>query len=386
MRMRSAYVTLFVLTSGLAAHVGCGGDDSSGSNVGATDAGTDTTTADSAPGPGPGDDGGPGPGTGDDAGPDAGPTVGAHILGYVYSNAPAAAESTPSPVYSYNSSGGAMKITHTDVGRYAVTFTGLDLSGTVALASAYDTQGGLCHWVATTGEEVSVRCSSAAGSNTDAKFTLTVFGKGTKGATVLGFAHANDKTSASYTPDAARSNNLGGGAITASRTATGTYKMDFSGLALDDVENVQVMPYGDPAARCSVKSWGGSTVNVYCYDTAGALADAEYAVLVAGKKPGGTARVVAYAHANESANASYAPSVSYNEGGGGVTATRSATGTYAIAFDGRDLASGAHVQVGSQSQGRRCNVSGWSGTTVNLTCTTTAGPFADNNYAVVVLQ
>jgi hypothetical protein len=353
--------------------------------VDATDAGADAMAADGGPTPGPGD-GGPGPEPGDDAGLDAGPTDGAHILGYVFSNNPAAADSTPSAAFSYNASGGAMKITRVATGRYTVTFTGLDLSSTVALASAYDTQGGLCHWVATTGEEISVRCSSAAGNNTDAKFVLTLFGKGTKGATVLGFAHANEKASASYTPDASRSNNLGGGAITASRTAIGTYKMDFGGLALDDIENVQVMPYGDPAARCSVKSWGGSTVNVYCFDAAGALADAEYAVLVAGKKPGGTAQVVAYAHANESASASYVPSLSYNEGDGGVTATRSATGTYAIAFDGRDLTGGAHVQVSAQSQGRRCNVSGWSGATVDLTCTTTAGPLADNNYAVIVLQ
>ena len=212
------------------------------------------------------------------------------------------------------------------------------------------------HWAGTTGDAVSVRCLSAAGNVADAKFVVSVFaGSAPAGATILGFALADEKSAASYTPDPSRSNNaVGGGPITASRTSTGVYKMDFAGLALDAIENVQVMPYGDDAARCVVKSWGGSTVNVHCYDTFGTLADAQYAVLIAGKKPGGTARVVAYAHANESTSASYVPALSYSRGDGGVTASRSALGTYSIAFDGHVLDDGAHVQVSAQGQGRRC--------------------------------
>ena len=390
MRRWSAYVSLVVLTSGFAAHLGCGGDEPAGSTPGETDGGADTT-ADAGPGQSPGPEGGPGADDAgaDDAGADAGPTEAAQILGYVFSNSPAEAESTPSAAFSYNAAGGPMKVTRTGAGQYTVTFTGLGLAGSgVALASAYDTQGGLCHWSESTGEDVKVRCVNAAGSNSDSKFALTVFGKGkTPGATILGFAVANDKTNASYTPQGTRSNNGGGGgAITASRVAPGTYKMEFGGLALDDIENVQVMPYGDVAARCVVKSWGGPTVSTYCYDGAGALADAQYAVLIVGKKPGGTARVVAYAHANDSASASYAPALLHNEGDGGATATRSAPGTYSMAFDGRNLNSGAHVQVSAQGQGRRCNVTAWAGTTVNLTCTSGAGSPTDNNYAIVVLQ
>jgi hypothetical protein len=389
MRKWSACVGLFVLTSGFAAQIGCGGEDpvigppaeADGGAPG--DGSSPNPTADSGTGLDSGLDAGPG-----DAGKDGGPTEVARIVGYVFSGDPAAAESTPAAIYSYNASGGAMKITRTAAGQYTVSFAGLGVLGSsVALASAYGTAGGLCHWVSTAGEEVKVRCISAAGNNTDAKFVLTVVAKGTTGATILGFAHANDKSSASYTPQASRSNNgVGGGALTASRVAEGTYEMEFGGLAFADIENVQVMPYGDPDARCVVKSWGGSKVNVNCYDLAGAPTDAQYTVLIAGKKPGGTARVVAYAAADESASASYAPALSHNEGGGGVTATRSAAGTYAIAFDGQNLDNGAHVQVSALGQGRRCSVIAWTGTTVNLTCTSAAGTESDNNYAIVVLQ
>jgi hypothetical protein len=391
MRKWSACVGLFVLTSAFAAQVACGGDDSASPAGAETDGGGQGDGAS----PSPTSDGSAGPDAGldasdgsDAAGDDAGPTATAQILGYAFSNAPAAAESTPAAGYSYNASGGAMKITRTFTGQYTVTFTGLGpLEGSVALASSYNTAGGLCHWASTAGDAVKVRCLNSAGNVADAKFTLTVFGKGTKGATVIGFAHANDKESASYTPQASRSNNgVGGGAISASRAAAGTYTMDFGGLGLTDVENVQVMPYGDPNARCVVQLWSGTAVNVRCYDLAGDLADAQYTVLLVGTKPGGTARVVAYAAADESASASYAPALAHNEGGGGVTATRSVAGTYAIAFDGQNLNDGAHVQVSAHGQGRRCNVNAWAGTTVDLSCTSAMGTPGDNNYGIVVLQ
>ena len=86
------------------------------------------------------------------------------------------------------------------------------------------------------------------------------------------------------------------------------------------------------------------------------------------------------------ANASYTPDVAYNEGDGDVTATRSATGTYAITFDGQDFAAGGHVQLGAQAQGRRCNVASWAGATVNLTCANAGGTAQDNNYGIVVVR
>lgn len=385
MRTRFAYVALFVLTTGFAT-IACVGDDPATTPMDADGGVTTPPAAEKADGGGdvtPEADGG---GPVDDAGDDAGPTVSPRILAYAFSNVPGA-DSTPSAGFAYSASGGPMSISRTSTGQYTVTFTGLVLDESVALVSGYGMAGGQCIWGSTSGETVQVRCFNAAGSASDAKFVLTVFGKGTAGASILGFAHANDKTSASYTPQASRSNNdVGGGAITALRVSPGTYKMEFAGLALSDIENVQVMPYGDPGAHCIVKSWGGVTVNVDCFDGAGAAADAQYTVLIAGQKAGSTARVVAYANPSSPAAASYAPALAYNEGNGAVTATRSAAGTYSIAFDGRNLNDGAHVQVAAHGQGRRCNVGAWAGTTVDLTCANSAGNTFDNSYGIVVIQ
>jgi len=345
--------------------------------------------------PGPSPNGGSDAGTvdaatGTDAGTTdaAGPVPGAHIVAYAFNVAEDLPEWTPDASVSYNAAGGTIKVTRASVGNYAVKFAGLALGDGVALVSAYGTVGGLCHWDSTTKDTVSVRCLNAAGNVADARFSVTVFDKNaTKGATILGFAHANDMNSASYTPQASRSNNaVGGGAITASRTGTGTYKMDFGGLAQNDIENAQVVSYGSETARCVVHSVSGTSVNVRCYDLAGTLADAQYALMIAGEKAGGTAKVVAYAHAADSANASYTPALSHNDGNGAVTATRSEAGKYSVTFDGRNLNTGAHVQVVAQGQGRRCNVGAWAGTSAQLTCTDSTGTKRDNNYGVIVLQ
>lgn len=396
---KSSCHALFVLSLAFAAE-GCVGDDSAAAPMsGADAAASPSTPVDNQPAATSSSSGGSNletPASKSDAGAsdasDAGaadvdspPVNAAQVIGYVFSSSSAADSSTPSAHYAYNASGGAMKIARTATGTYDVSFADLDLSGSVALVSGYDTVGGLCMWSGTTAPAVTVRCFDATGTAADAKFSLTVFGKGTKGATVLGFAHANDKLAATYTPAADRSNNaIGGGAITASRSAKGKYTTEFAGLGLLDIGNVQVMPYGDANAFCSVDSWSGAKVNVSCFDGSGNAADAQYTVMLLGTKVGSGARVLAYAHAADAASASYIPPVAYNDGAA-VTATRLAAGTYKIVFDGQNFNSGTHVQVTSQGKGRRCNVSAWAGNTVDLTCTSTGG-LADNNYAVVVLQ
>lgn len=388
MRTLSARVSVVALVSGLVAcAVGCGGDDSAtpASNAGPAATGT-------GPAPGPSSQVDPpadaaAPTSPSDGGSPPAPEAAGRVLAYAFSSSPAVDELTPTPAYAYNAGGGAMKIVRGGTGSYTVTFAGLAANGTVALVSAYDTQGGLCSWLGTTGDAVAVRCYNAVGNAADTKFALTVIGKGTTGANILGFAHAHDKSAASYTPQATRSNNaVGGGAMTASRSAVGVYKMEFAGLGLLDIGSVQVTPFGDPNAHCVVKSWAGAAVNVHCFDNTGAPADAQYTVLLAGQKAGGTARVVAYAKAGEPTTASYSPALAYNDKGGVVTALRNAAGTYTMTLAGQDLNVGANVHVSAHDQGRRCNVQAWAGTTVNLTCNDSAGNGKDNPYALVVVQ
>jgi hypothetical protein len=114
--------------------------------------------------------------------------------------------------------------------------------------------------------------------------------------------------------------------------------------------------------------------------------DTQYVVVIAGERSGGTAQLRAYALAEQASVASYSPALATNEGGGGVTVVRSDTGTYAVTLEGRNLNSGAHVQVVPVGTARRCNVSGWAGNTVQLTCSDTVGNKVDSKFAIVALQ
>lgn len=367
--------------------VACGGDDdpieaTSNADAGAGEDGGGSSATDSGSDPGPGDSGAA-------ADADAAPApLATRVVAYAFSDqATPVAPYAPAANRSFNAGGGAISIAkEVTTGNYTVTFTGLDLAANgVALVTAFGGSGH-CSWGGTTGSAVAVRCFDSAGSNADTKFSVTVFAEGSaSSASILGFAHANDMASASYTPQATRSNNaVGGGAITATRSGAGVYKIDFGGLATGDIENIQVMPYGS-GKRCSISGVTDSAVDVSCY-VGGIAADAQYTILVLGKKPGATTKVRAFALADQSAAATYAPTLAFTENDGGVTASRSGNGTYSIDFAGMNLNAGAHVQVSANVQGRRCNVTAWAGTTVNLDCVNSAEIPQNNNYGIVVIQ
>lgn len=73
--------------------------------------------------------------------------------------------------------------------------------------------------------------------------------------------------------------NSGGGPVTVTRSGTGTYTVDFTGLSFYP-GNVQVTSYGGTANYCKVSGWGDSTVDVKCYDPAGAAADNTFSLAV----------------------------------------------------------------------------------------------------------
>lgn len=99
----------------------------------------------------------------------------------------------------------------------------------------------------------------------------------------LAYVYANDPFSAVYTPAITWSYNSMGGAITATRSAVGQYAITFASLTLGAIGgNVQVTSHGATTTFCKVRSWSGSpdlTVNVACFDAAGAPADTSYTVL-----------------------------------------------------------------------------------------------------------
>lgn len=66
--------------------------------------------------------------------------------------------------------------------------------------------------------------------------------------------------------------NHSGGAVNVVHNGTGNYTVTFAGLSLDG-GNVVVSGYGGNATWCKVGSWGSNSVNVRCFDAAGAPAD-----------------------------------------------------------------------------------------------------------------
>lgn len=64
----------------------------------------------------------------------------------------------------------------------------------------------------------------------------------------------------------------------ATRTATGTYSVEFPGASLTG-GSVQVSAYGGDARACQVSSWGGDTIYVRCYDFAGNPAASPFTVM-----------------------------------------------------------------------------------------------------------
>lgn len=318
-----------------------------------------------------------------DTGTDSGTSTGA-IAAYAWANEPSSASYTPSATYSYNSAGGAITITRSGAGTYAVNFASLAVSSGDVQVTSYNSSA-RCNVTNWGGSAVNVACRNSSGTAVDSMFTIAVVLNGvTSAAKPVAYAWANTSSSASYTPSAAYSYNAGGGAITATRSAAGTYAITFAGLTINS-GNIQVSAYNS-TAECNVASWSGSTVNVRCYSNSGALVDSMYTVLVILNGVSTTASVRSYAWTDQATAASYTPSAGYswNSGGGAITATRSAAGTYAITFGGLALSAGT-IKVSSYGSANYCNVTSWGGS-ANVRCLDSSGANADSRYTILVVQ
>jgi hypothetical protein len=101
--------------------------------------------------------------------------------GYVWADNPTSASYTPSPTYSFNSSGGATDITRSGVGTYAVQFSGLgggSSSGGNVQVTAYGGGSETCKvvsWGSGGANFVAnVRCFNSAGSPADTRYSINV--------------------------------------------------------------------------------------------------------------------------------------------------------------------------------------------------------------------
>ena len=212
--------------------------------------------------------------------------------GYVWANNPSSASYTPSAPFSFNSTGGAINITRSGVGTYAVRFNGLGggaVSGGNVLVTSYGSGSGTCKvasWSSSGADfTANVRCFNSTGTAADSMFTVRVVWNNPAPAFKKnGYAWADNASGASYTPNATFSFNSTGGAINITRSGVGTYAVRFNGLGGGAVSggNVQVTAYGSGSETCKVVSWSSTgadfTANVRCFNSAGGNADTRYSI------------------------------------------------------------------------------------------------------------
>jgi TolB protein len=316
--------------------------------------------------------------------------------GYVLADQPSTGSYTPALIQQYNSTGAANTVTRSATGTYTVEFPGLGAAagGTVAV-SAYGASpvGGSCGaagWSRSgTALVLEVDCHTAAGAAADEPFTASYTRATGTSATPFAYAWANAPATASY--DAADSYNSTGAANTIARTGTGAYTVTLPGLGAS-AGTVKVTATGAGAQSCEPTAWSASgtaeRVQISCFASGGAAADAAFALTYAGSVSvlGDGWRATAYALANEPTAASYTPASQYTVGAP-ITVTRLGTGHYMLNLGADYAGSGGDVQLsatGTRAAG--CAVLGWGGATLDQTvdvqCYGPAGAPADEPFAL----
>jgi hypothetical protein len=316
---------------------------------------------------------------------DAAPPFQADVIGFAYASKPAAASPySPSASYRFNASGGEVTIERNAVGAYTVEFEDLDPPIRHAQVTAYQ-HSGYCIVSKYAGTTATVRCYDPDGADADARFSFAAFGPATTSADVVAYAFAGNEDLEEYDANANHSYNPSEAAITARRSAVGTYSLEFAGLSLA-TGNVQVTAI-DTNHHCNVQYWTGNTVDTRCYDETGDLADAKYAVMVI-QHSDGPVRVLGYTRTTSSDEAEHDLTglpTSFNATGGDIACERTDVGAYTVTFAGADFST-ALPQVSPWFSNEVCGVSSWEASSVDVNCRNAAGDPADALFSVVVVE
>lgn len=321
--------------------------------------------------------------------------------------------------YSYNSSGGTNIINWLTTGQYRVDFPGLgSVIGGDVQVTAYGGGSERCkvsYWTPSGSTlQVYINCYTATGAPTNTLFTANYVRRSDHPGIEGAYVWANDATTASYTPSSTYSWNSTGGAIGVSHTGTGAYSVSLGGQNLGG-GTVEVTAYGGSNSYCKVGSWGGSSVNVVCFDgSTGAAADSQFDLIFSTQTPPpldyrsnspNNIWSFSYAWAYSPTASSYTLSGPYQIGkvscctdGAGYpfgatqapgTITRYGVGYYNVKFPGLAVlsASPSNVKVTGYGYGSdTCKVTGWytsgSDAFANVACFTFAGTPVDAYYTI----
>jgi Thermolysin metallopeptidase, alpha-helical domain/Thermolysin metallopeptidase, catalytic domain/Thrombospondin type 3 repeat len=266
-------------------------------------------------------------------------------FGYALADQPTTASYTVARVSSFSTALALPVVTRAGVGSYTVRFPGLGSATNLGhvQVSGFGTSTDVCKVASWSGGSVDfsvgVRCFSGTAAH-DSAFTVMVTGP-EEGDTGLGYAWADQPSTASYAPSASYAFDAAGGTIAITRSAVGRYAVRFPGLGGGAFAGgtVQVTPYGTGSEHCQVVGWATGTAdltaNVACFTPAGAAVDTRYTLLV--RAPGNANARYSYAWADQPTAASYTPNPTWasDTAGGSIFITRSAVGTYAVSFDGQ---------------------------------------------------
>lgn len=275
-----------------------------------------------------------------------------------------------------------IEITRSGVGIYEADFEGFRAypgGGNVQVVST-DASASYCHVGWWSEETAEVRCFDATGSPRDSSFTVFYL-KAPAENTSVAYAWAGSPTLASYTPAASYAHNPAGGAITATRSGTGLYAMvwsGFSGLAAGG-GHPQVTAYGASNRRCQIQFWGGDSVLVRCFDSAGNLADSAYSILYLRPAPEDDGLAFTWAD-QPSVPGFYTPNPLYSfNAGNDVRAYGHGVGDESVEFlelEWRGVSDGTNLITGYGLSDNRCRFSNYGINSLTAACFDAAGnPF-----------
>lgn len=191
------------------------------------------------------------------------------------------------------------------------------------------------------------------------------------------------------------------GTIIFTKSATGKYRVVFSGLAtLGNSEGiVHVTAMSNTAAYCKISDWsstGDLSAGVACYNAAGTAVDANFNVVALfprGKLYGGNAYLWSDQSTVAGLSIPYAGrSWNAQTGIDGNLVERTAAGTYTVTFKGfggsADLGNMMVTATGSTNS--RCMVGSWGGNTNDLIatiyCKTPSGTLTDAQFNLSMVQ
>jgi pimeloyl-ACP methyl ester carboxylesterase len=323
---------------------------------------------------------------------------------WVWASQPTSARYTPDPNYQYNSAGGTIQISRSSAGVYRVDFRGLETSGGICHAVAFD--GNHCCQVVGWGrggggQRITVACYNRVGELIDGKFAL-LFYKESRGSTWSNaYLMANRPLVETYFPNPTDQWNSKGRLNTVRRLNVGHYQVTLPGINVPG-GTVLVTALGLMPGRCKVGEWraaGNNTVvNVYCFDFAGNPINIPFTLsfisdVGLGSRFSEDQHYGGYIWANEPASASYTPNRNYqlNKAGGINTISRVSTGSYIVNFPmlaPSNSSTALAVAYGSGSE--YCTVQSWTGdgrggTNTTVKCYSGSGAPADTQFTLVYL-